>query len=526
MESDQGYSNPFGAFSGLNIDIDNGTTTDEIKLLEQNDDELADMPEALATTNERAGILSVRPTERQDISDMTHEEVATELTAYDMPEHSLQSLKIDTQARLLESFRHKQDVTEFQTIGAMQVRGEILPPQLLAASKRLEDLGLTTELLTPGELVDIKRFTEYRPEDTDTKLHIILDIITQSKNGVYGRRDFSDPKTVYYSSQKSERLEEITDKINDYLDNGGYSGHEIDPEYVSQEERDWLADEYGNDPVFRHCNRSELIELGYLAPNEPGVIGPLDDSDLSFINSVVAPTFASKVSERSIGQVANYFPSAARFYRHSDRVSDFETALLGKYVEEEVANNRTLDPKALVCGFLAFEKEFFESGFTERVEEYLAENPNASIKSTLMVLRRKLMYGGRYCNILTGGNDKTTREKYKTMLSTSSKFLDEVLKKAEDWTDIDAERKLRAQSAFIVKLDAMFEEARIAYSGLKAIIETPQQQNDTPENVEEDKPKGISTQSVHRILETNARIVDDAQFTGEADIRMPDNPSE
>lgn len=517
------YDNAFSSFSGVQLNIDGDAPEESIKLLEQKDDEDAKVPSELTETSPHAEILAVRPTERREISEMNQEDVATELTAYNMPTDSLSSLSPDIQARLLESFREKQDITEYQTIGAMQAHGQITSPKLLAISSKLSGFGLKTDLLTPEELAKINRFVDYRPEDTDEKLQIILDIITLSKNGARSRRDFANPDNGFYDRDKAEKLEDVTDKINDYLDNGGYEAYEEDPERVSEEERKWLVEQYGDDPAFWHCNRSELIDLGYLDEEDPNLVGPLNENDLSFINSIVAPSFASKVSNRSIDQVSDYYPEAAIFIQHSDRVSDLESAMIGKYVEQEVANKRTLEPKALVCGFLALEKEFFESGFTRKMEQYLKENPNDNIESTYVMLRRKLQHGGRYCNLLTNGSDTKTREKYGSMITTSPDFLSEVLEKATSWDDSEAARRLDTQSGYVVKLDGIFEEVRIAYSGLKAVLESQTGGSDESGESGETRTKGISAQSIHRAIEASSRANYDSQFTGEADITMPND---
>lgn len=529
MATDQGYDNPFGAFGDINFNIDDDEQSEAIKLLEAqdlSDDSEENSPTELAILPQTSEVLTVRPTERKDITVMTPEEVSTELTAYNMPTSSLSALTGENQARLLQGLRDKQDINDFQTIGAMQLHGQVLPPALLAASAKLSETGIRSELLTPEELIKVKRFSEYRPEDTDEKLRILLDIITQSKNAVRSRRDFADIKSQYYNREKAEILEGTADKINDYLDQGGYSVVEEDPEYVSDEEREYLISEYGNDPFFTRAIRSELIDSGYLDEGERTVLGPLSEDDLSAINSVIAPSYAPKVSHRSIKGVSAFYPDAERYFTNSKTQTDITDAMLGKYVESEVTNERTLEPKALLCGFLALEKEFFESGFTERIKEFLSQNPNSSIEATLTTIRRRFMHGGRYCNLLTGGKDSETREHYGTMVSTNPQFIDELLQKAQDLSDADVRKMARYQSGFIVKLDSIFDEVRIAYSGLKAILENPQARQDSTAEQEFDKQKGISEQSIRKMLDVHSRIVDESQFTGEADIRMPDIDSE
>lgn len=531
MENDSGFDNPFGAFSDLNFNIDDD---DEMPMLlessdkseEENGDEKQESDqqnETLAIVPQIPEVLTIRPKDREMVLLMSPEEITTELEAYNMPANSLSALTPGMQTRLLSSLRKKQDVEEYQTIGAKQLHGEILPPAMLAASEKLADRGVRSELLTPTELAKIKRFTDYRPEDTDEKLLILRDIITQSKNAVRSRRDFADINSPYYNQEKADILEDTVDRINDYLRNGGYAeAQAADPEIVTPEERAHLIEEYGNDPFFRHAIRSELVEYGYLDEAPAEILGPLTEDDLSAINSIIAPSYAPKVSSRSIEGVAAYFPNAKRFFNHSRRAVDLTDAMLGKYIEEEVANERTLEPKSLVCGFLALEKEFFESGFTEKVKAFLEQNPNDSIEATLATLRRRFMYGGRVCNLLAGGKDTETRERFGTMVTTNAEFLDEVLQKAQAWTDEETKRKIKYQSGYIVKLDGVFDEVRIAYSGLRAIIENPRGTQDSQAEQDPESQKTISKKSVQKLLDVNSKMVDESQFTGEADIRIPE----
>jgi hypothetical protein len=136
------------------------------------------------------------------------------------------------------------------------------------------------------------------------------------------------------------------------------------------------------------------------------------------------------------------------------------------------------------------------------------------------------MHGGRYCNLLLNGSDAEARKEYGTMITTDSAFLDNILDRAENTPDDEYKRKLEVQSGFIVKLDGIFDEVRIAYSGLKAVLEAQSGDKSNDKEAEvESSPRGINSQAIHRMLEINSRAIDDSQFTGEADITLPNNSS-
>jgi|GEM_PF-2463053 hypothetical protein len=515
---EKGFDNPFAAFGNINFDID-GTGDEDapIELLTM-DENMVDEPLELANL-EAPSILATRPAEREQTSLMSPEQIKAELAAYDMPETSLSILSEDSQTRLLEALRKKQDVAEFQTIGAMQVQGQTLMPSVIKTSKELAERGINADLLTPKEAQNLSEFAHFRPENTDTQLEMIRDILTQSKNGVNARRDYANIDNPHYNREKKENLERIIDQINDYLDEGGYENIHRDPDVVTEEEREALIEEYGNDPVFRHANREELIELGYLEEREEGILGPLTESDLSIAESLVRPTYADMLSSRS-KDVVGEIRSVARFAPATSNSNLFD-AMLNRYIETEITAERTIEGKTLIEGFMALEKSFMESDFTKRMHEYLAQNPNKNLDKTLIKLRRILLQGGRICSILCGGSDKEAREKYGTMLPQKSEFFDEVLEKASRWTERDNARAKKSQYEFLIKLDNTFQEARIAYSGLNSILEA-QGGNATPESNELPEGASISQQGVKKMLELSGAL-HSAELTSDGDVEMPED---
>ena len=240
--NENGFDNPFAGFGNINFDIDNpGEDDAPVELLTMSDG--LDEPLELAQL-ETPSTLATRPAEREQTSLMSPEQIKAELVAYDMPETSLSILPEESQTRLLEELRRKQDITEYQTIGAMQMQGQTLMPSVVKTAQELAERGVNAELLTPKEAQNLSEFSKFKPENTDQQLEMIRDILTHSKNGMHARRDYADIDSPYYNEQKKEALNDVIDKINNYLDDGGYDATQQDPNYVSDEERQDLIEEY------------------------------------------------------------------------------------------------------------------------------------------------------------------------------------------------------------------------------------------------------------------------------------------
>jgi len=520
--------NPFSRFKDLNFDID-GEEPKLENLLEQNDsssndDYSIDQYSALNTEedSEITKIQKIRPILRQATELMKPEEINTELNSYNMPNDALAALSPKTRQELLENIRLQDDVENHQTIEAIARRNGIVPSEVIPKQRLVEKFDINTEKLTPGELNELCEYAQFKKEDTDEIIEEIRDIITQARNGVNSRRDYSSYDS-YYDPERAERQERLLDKINDYLDNGGYESYVENINEVSEEERTALKQKYGNDYVFDTANREELIELGYLQDDSYySTIGPLNDDDIRDIDEFAKICFAESVtySAKHHQNLNDISPNITLNPKRHGNISIYDY-LVFKKTKEIFFEERTLEPKNLIPAFSALEKSFFGSGISEELKEYLKKSDNRDLLKTINNTRRNFMYGGRLCNLLLGGKDEDVREKYGSFITFDPEFITNNIQAGEQLNEDQNDRIRREQSEFVILLDSKFKECRVAYEALndlKKALDEQETQRNNPEN--KDLPPALSNRSVKKLIQ-----ISEAQLNSTGDIEQLD-PSE